>query len=858
MRDRQASRAQAPVRRRGATAPLLLPASLLAAVLAAPAAPAAGSGGPPEAGSAAKRPGPSIRLVTRSQRAILRAGALRVRVRSRRRGGLVLRVLSSTFDEPRLSRLTRRRKLRLRRGGRRVVHLKLTRAGRRAIASCAARRLTVRAVRTKRAGGRKRSVRRAGGALARTTRRCRPKPIDLSAAGRCEFIGRQPGSHCLLPFPSNHLTAPDPSAPSGRRIAFETASMPRNRNGTPIDAAPYRRSDGFSPGATILARVPGLDSPAALARTGAVPINRLGRYSDPSAPVVVIDAETGERHPIWVELDVNAGTPARTLLEVHPAVNFASGRRYIVAMRRLRTASGQTIAAPEGFRYYRDRLASKRAPIKARRAHFESIFRTLRGAGIRRSNLYLAWDFTVASDENLAERMLHIRDHAFAGLGDDELGDLQLDGAAPDFEVTDVQELAPAQSAQIARRVFGELTVPCYLFPSCAPGGRFQLDAANRPIRNGDWTASFQCIIPRVGDDGPAAAAGRPATYGHGLFGSAGEVFNSSAQRALAHEHGFVFCATDEIGMSGADVANTATSIIPDLSNFPELADRLQQGMLNGLFLGRLMIHEDGFDADEAFHVDPEGVESPSTIDRGELYYVGASQGAIFGGALTAVAPDFTRAALNVGAMNYSVLLPRSVDYDAFGALIDGAYPEKLTHPLLLALIQMLWDRGEPNGYAHRMTGDPLPGTPAHEVLLQVAFGDHQVTNFQADVEARTVGVSTHQPVLEPGRWPGVDVLWNVPRLADSDYPFHGSAILYGDIGPVRPNEATPDPDDTIGVPPPPLTNVPNRGGEDPHGAPRGAPLALLAISNFLAPDGAVTNVCGPMPCFAGGYTGAP
>ena len=34
------------------------------------------------------------------------------------------------------------------------------------------------------------------------------------------------------------------------------------------------------------------------------------------------------------------------------------------------------------------------------------------------------------------------------------------------------------------------------------------------------------------------------------------------------------------------------------------------------------------------------------------------------GGALTAVAPDFTRAALGVPAMRYSMLLPRSVDYD--------------------------------------------------------------------------------------------------------------------------------------------------------------------------------------------------
>ena len=44
------------------------------------------------------------------------------------------------------------------------------------------------------------------------------------------------------------------------------------------------------------------------------------------------------------------------------------------------------------------------------------------------------------------------------------------------------------------------------------------------------------------------------------------------------------------------------------------------------------------------------------------------------GGALTALAPDFTRAVLNVPAMNYSVLLPRSIDYAPFAIFINQQY----------------------------------------------------------------------------------------------------------------------------------------------------------------------------------------
>ncbi len=304
--------------------------------------------------------------------------------------------------------------------------------------------------------------------------------------------------------------------------------------------------------------------------------------------------------------------------------------------------------------------------------------------------------------------------------------------------------------------------------------------------------------------------------------------------------------------MSNSDVSNTAASVLPDLSNFRMLADRLHQGLLNGLFLGRLMIHPDGFLSHVAFHADGSTLGSPPVIDDTELYYEGSSQGGIFGGALTAIAPDFTKAVLNVPAMNYSVLLPRSIDYDPFASILHAIYSDELSRPLLLSLVQMLWDRAEPNGYAHRMTTDPLPDTPAHKVLMNVAFGDHQVSNFQADVQARTIGAQTHLPVLYPGRWPDVDVLWNVPGI--SSYPFGGSAIVYGDIGPERANPSPPPP--MIGVSPPPLTNLPNRSGEDPHGAPRGAPLALQLISDFLAPAGAVTNVCGADPCYAGGFTG--
>jgi hypothetical protein len=160
------------------------------------------------------------------------------------------------------------------------------------------------------------------------------------------------------------------------------------------------------------------------------------------------------------------------------------------------------------------------------------------------------------------------------------------------------------------------------------------------------------------------------------------------------------------------------------------------------------------------------------------------------------------------------------------------------------------------------MTDSPLANTPPHEVLMNVALGDHQVTNWQADVEARTIGASIHTPVVYADRWPGVDVAWNIPPIAG--YPFADSAIVYWDGGPVRPGSGgednTPeDPDNgVIGTNVPPLENVPNTSGDDPHGLPRVEPEEMQMVSDFLRPDAlsAITDTCLGLPCFDGGFTG--
>jgi hypothetical protein len=623
----------------------------------------------------------------------------------------------------------------------------------------------------------------------------------------------------LLPWPNDALTDRDKSTDTGRRLNLPRDGMPRNKDGVPIDPTDVNRADGFSPGSMLIVKVPGLDNPEALRRSRLPSLADLARSLRKRSPVVVLSARTGKRHPVWAELDSNASTDANRMLIIRPARNFSEGERYIAVLRNLRTASGEPIGR-RGFR-----AALRRSRGGARGFRRRGGFRALRKAGVPRRGIYLAWDFTVASGRSLGGRMLHIRDAAFRGLGDRNLRDLKVAGNAPSFTIDSVTDPPPAEDDRIARRVEGTITVPCYLTNGCVPGGQFILDGRGLPERQGTTTAAFTCRIPRSALDPAEPPAARPALYGHGLLDRASEV-DADNVRSMANEHNFVFCATAWAGFSSDDIPNVI-SAIGEFSRFNTVADRMQQGFLNQLMLGRLMIHPRGLSSHLAFQKNGRSV-----IDTRRLFFDGNSQGGIMGGGLTAIAPDFERAVLGVPGMNFSTLLQRGANFDQYAQLIYPAYPDESTRQLAFALIQLLWDRGEANGYAEHMTDRPLPGTPKHTVLLQVGFGDHQVSDTTAEVEARTIGARGYQPVLDPGRspWTRFQLIPPIGR-----FPFEGSAIVMWDSG----------------TPAPPITNTPNRAGDNPHDNVRATPAARVQKSEFLKRNGRVVDVCGGAPCHA-------
>ena len=720
----------------------------------------------------------------------------------------------------------------------------------------------------------------------------------ITQAQRCDPLDPHV---CMFPFPNDHFTAADPLSATGRRINFNVLSMPRNGAdqdpsganeptngaGKPIDPTEWNRNDGFSPGNHAMTYVPDLDlhqtwGTAAEEHAGHPNeedtyydyrdhIAEVERYLRPDAPIVIIDAETGERHPFWSELDMNTvgpGSvpvePSRTLL-LRPAVNWKEGHRYIVALRNLKDESGAVIEAGTAFKGYRDGTV----PLTdARRVKYEEMFTKLAADGIKREELYLVWDFTVASERNLAERMLHIRDDAFGRLlGDTNLADGIVQGTAPTFAIDSFNDDGNEKDTSTQpglgkyRTVKGRVTVPNYLdrpqegyeipllrdppdtdpipyvnpappgsrfyYGTGAPGAVLNKDALpqQNPLRP-TLQATFTCRIPL--DRGPQ----RMALYGHGLLGTQNQVGDIRSPG----NHGFGGCGLDWIGMATEDIPTVAATLA-DMSNFPTLPDRSQQGFLNFLYAGRAIVHPEGLVTHEAFQQNGQPLIRTATATETPLYYDGNSQGGILGAALMSVSVDAKRGILGVPGNNYSTLLNRSIDWeDLYAIPFYTTYQNKAEQQLLFAMIQMLWDRSEGNGYAQHTTTDPLANTIPHEVMWQVAWSDHQVSNHAAEVSARTTGSPVMSPNIER---PPNNHHWERGWFTDpanlfsptATYPYQGSALVYWDSGNTTP----------------PNGNVPPTHNGDPHSHPRKEPAASWQEAHFLL-TGEMVDVCQGQP----------
>jgi hypothetical protein len=600
-------------------------------------------------------------------------------------------------------------------------------------------------------------------------------------------------SHCGYPYPSSVWTKPNSSMPTGANVYFGKATLPVPSSHTPITKAPFEGRDGFSPGSDILTHLPGATV------KGLPDPNTIAASVAKGSPTVLMEADTGALVPHFAELDVTPPVDQQAFM-IRPALRLKDATRYLVAIRHVVDSKGKALAPSPVFAALRDGTPSNEISVAPRRALYADILKKLAAHGVETSDLQLAWDFTTASKENTTSWLVHMRDSALAYVG----------GAGPAYTITSTLD---NPDPEIARRITGMMTVPLYL-NQAGPGTGVQINfgADGQPAQNG--TASYPFIVQIPNSLVTAGKPGPIIINAHGLFGDESEG-QDSYLADIDNREGYVSVAVDLIGMASEDSMTAIDVIAGDAGKFESIVDRLHQGLVNELLAVRMLMGNFASDPAVTFG----GV---SMIDPSLRFYRGDSQGGIFGGTFMAISTDITRGLLGEPGAPYNLLLNRSADFGGFLIFLRAQYFSGLDVQLVIDLVDLLWDRAEPDGYVGYIRDDMLPGTPKHDVLIHVAIGDHQVTPLGAHFIARTVGAQNLRAVNRE--------IFGVP---DAPSGFSGSGMVEW----------------SFGLPPAPITDIPMTLGADPHDTLRTLTPAQDMADMFFRTGHVVQTCAGAGPC---------
>jgi hypothetical protein len=620
----------------------------------------------------------------------------------------------------------------------------------------------------------------------------------------CDVLVTAPAGHdCLLPWPNNAFTEESNSA-TGLKLDITSAETPANTSGVHIDPSSQDQGDGFSPGSVIMTYIPDLS----LANSGIVESTDIEGSLVTRSPIVIVNMKTGAHVPYFAELDAQNPNPASQLLLIHPAYALREGQRYAVVLRDLKNTNDGVIAPASST------VAALHGTLKpaARGAYIKNLITVQLHSLLGRTTPYAAWDFTVASELSIAGPALTMRDQAYKTLKAN---------AAPPFTVSSVTTSGGVRTVQ------GTFQVPLFL-QSATNSSSMKLNRAGLPEINGKltWPANFICVMPStIQTGGPAL----PAVYGHGLLGDASEVAGSNFSDKVSED--MMGCATDWLGLDSSDISEVI-GVLGNLSEFPMLTDQMLQGFVNFQFLGRLINSPEGFATSSAFQDGAGQV----LFQVGKCTYVGYSQGGIMGAAVSAISNEWTRVFLGQGGMDYGgLLLQRSVDWSEYQGFLGKAYPNLDDQQIGLQLVQLLWDRGEADGYAQHLTSHPYPGTKVKQVFLIENYGDHQVPNVGTEMLARTIGATEYAPAFT--RDSGSFNTSYQLGVLNQTKPVRAALELW-DFGTLTPRTDNLAPTDGSG------------DAADPHDYGRGDPLIDSQIIAFLK-TGIVPDVCGHTACQA-------
>jgi len=474
---------------------------------------------------------------------------------------------------------------------------------------------------------------------------------------------------------------------------------------TPMPVERLDHRTGFSPLQSALVRLERIDedalpSAAAPERSGAVQL---------------IDLDTGQRVLTFAEVDSGEGADGRLLL-IRPLELMGDGHRIAVVV------TTDAAPRPEAFQAVLDGADPADLPEIGPRTR--QLVDELDGFGVPTAEIAVAWDFPVDHAREPVQAMLEDLDPATGW----------------DWIKIDEAENLPEG---LHKRLQGTFTTDSWLVDD----SMLDLDEDGLPHKTGTLEADLYIHIPdSVADAEPGTVP--VIIWGHGLFNHCKYIFSDTDDpdhfREWSNRLEAIVVATTWRGLTRSDLPDVV-GVANDIGTFPEISERLHQGVVNHAALVDLVI-EGGLMEDE---------ELLGLADTSRVSYVGVSAGAIMGSVALATIPELQHGLLHVGGGSWSITFPRSANWDEFENLVTYGVEDSTERQLIYAMIQMYWDPVDPVSWSADLAD--------RSILLQETVGDDEVSNLGTETLARSAGWALYDPsattpdgleLSTPGRGP--------------------------------------------------------------------------------------------------------
>lgn len=511
---------------------------------------------------------------------------------------------------------------------------------------------------------------------------------------------------CLLPWPSNTYTVPDPTTATGLRLALDATGILSDD-----DLDMINRADGFSRLSPIVTAFPGELDPESVA--GALQVfNAQPNHVAYGQPVELV---TGL-----------VPGPGLELMEALPRQPMAENADHVVIVTNtLQDISGEPLGADRWTRVALG-LDAPTNPEERKVAAYHAPTRDLLAdVGVEAADVVRIWDFTTRSDTAMVARLKEM-----------------VRQAQSTQTTVVIDQVLPSEKPGIDRILYGRLQG----VPSFFDGEGIPTERDGTPSAAGTREVVFRAVLPIVTDHAPM-----PVLFGHGM---GGDVNDGALDAEIAGE-GMVKINLQFDGWSGADLLFSFSEMAGGVGGMSIVTQRHLQSITNAAAI------RSALDGPLRAALETElGVE----MDRQSRFYIGASLGGITGAVMLAAIDDLDHGVLNVpGGCWTQTILGSDFYTDYLRPLMLGNFDDLFEIHHVLAIGQTAMDEMDGAAWGGQLSdelillqqsmGDPIVPNVSTEILARAMGADVVGAPLSADlnleqvdtVEAIGVGLTQYQ-----------------------------------------------------------------------------------------------------------------